>query len=234
MSKYIIDVGEAYVEYICGKGDMLCLPVRINEFEDNWLNTNIPLTPYTEPDLDAIKQEEYEKGYKTAKVQCNIQAEKDLREVGERHYQKGYQDATVKISSDEQAIAEEAYQRGLNDAWEVARKIYDISQEDRLEIFPEASTFVVADICDRYSASEAIDKIRQYEQGKEEQIQVGDEVILDGRKYVVLVVDEDGIPEKLLEPDGCTLTLTTDVKLPKTGRHYPQIAEVLAKMKEES
>lgn len=60
MSKYIIDVGEAYVKHICGKGDMLCLPVRINEFEDNWLNTNIPLTPYTEPALEQVREEALE------------------------------------------------------------------------------------------------------------------------------------------------------------------------------
>jgi hypothetical protein len=77
---------------------------------------------------------------------------------------------------------------------------------------------------------EAIEKLKAYEQ-EQEAIQVGDEVILDGRKYVVLVVDEDGIPEKLLEPDGYTLTLTTDVKLPKTGRHFPEIAAVLEKMR---
>lgn len=95
-------------------------------FDQNGLNN---LTPYTEPDLDAIKQEEYEKGYKTAKVQCNIQAEKDLREVGERHYRKGYQDATVKISSDEQAIAEKAYQKRLNDAWSFAEHLAYISDD---------------------------------------------------------------------------------------------------------
>ena len=72
----------------------------------------------------------------------------------------------------------------MSDAWEAARKIYDISHEDRLEIFPEASTFVVADICDRYSASEAIEKIRQYEQEKEEQ---------DGlRQNIQTIVDKCG------------------------------------------
>lgn len=133
MSKYIIDVGDAYTKHICGKGDMLCLPVRINEFEDNWLNTNIPLTPYTEPDFQQVREEAYAQGYSkgftNAKVQCNIQAEKDMREVGERHYQKGYEDATVKISSDEQAIAEKAYQKGLNDAWSFAEHLAYISDD---------------------------------------------------------------------------------------------------------
>jgi len=207
MSKYIIEVGDAYAEHICGKGDMLCLPVRINEFENNWMNTNISLTPYTEPDIEKAREEEYE---------------------------KGYQDATAKISSDEQAIAEKAYQSGLNDAWKAARKIACAGAHGGYHIDTKIHIFGAADysyILANYNASEAIEKIRQYEQEKEQQIQVGDEVILDGRKYVVLVVDEDGIPEKLLEPDGYTLTLTTDVKLPKTGRRFPEIAAVLEKMR---
>lgn len=183
MSKYIIDVGDAYTKHICGKGDMLCLPVRINEFEDNWLNTNIPLTPYTEPDMEKVRKE--------------------------------------------------AYEKGLADAWTAARKIVTMPNRE----------FINSDILDldhgesiftKYTASEAIEKIRQYEQKQEEQIQVGDEVVVDSGKCVVLAVDKNGFPAKLLEPDGYTLTLTTDVKLPKTGRHYPQIAEVLRKMKEES
>lgn len=143
MSKYIIDVGDAYTHHICGEGDMLCLPVRINEFEDNWLNTNIPLTPYTEPDLEQVRKEAYEDGYKTAKVQCNIQAEKDMRDVGERHYQ-----------------------RGLSDAWDAARKISSMdSSKTRDEIF---GLVITSNIFDENTASEAIEKIRQYEQEKEE------------------------------------------------------------------
>lgn len=99
------------------------------------------LTPYAEPDLERVRVEAYQKGYET-----------------------GYEDGYNEPGKNQQ----EAYQRGLNDAWEAVRKIYDKSQEDRLEIFPEASTFVVADICDRYSASEAIEKIRQYEQTQKE------------------------------------------------------------------
>ena len=182
MSKYIIEVGDAYAEHICSKGDMLCLPVRINEFENNWMNTNIPLTPYTEPDTEKVR--------------------------------------------------EEAYEQGLSDAWEAARKILQMHD---LAVFGLGHDGVFESPLNegqQMTPQEAIEKLKAYEQ-EQEAIQVGDEVILDGRKYVVLVVDEDGIPEKLLEPDGYTLTLTTDVKLPKTGRHFPEIAAVLEKMRGE-
>jgi hypothetical protein len=106
--------------------------------------------PYTEPDTEQVREEAYEDGYKTAKVQCNIQAEKDLREVGKRHYQKG-----------------------LSDAWETARKIGSNSMCSLKEIGFDFGQCVVNDynpswfVVKNYSASECIEKIRQYEESKE-------------------------------------------------------------------
>ena len=84
MSKYIIEVGNAYTKHICGKGDMLCLPVRINEFEDDWLNTNIPLTPYTEPDTSEAYQQGYEEGYAVGEAKKN--------NVKDEAYKRGAED----------------------------------------------------------------------------------------------------------------------------------------------
>ena len=61
MSKYIIDVGDAYVRH--GLERTLTIPVRINEHEDHWMDTRIPLTPYTEPDTSEAYQQGYEEGY---------------------------------------------------------------------------------------------------------------------------------------------------------------------------
>lgn len=222
MSKYIIDVGDAYTHYICGEGDMLCLPVRINEFEDNWLNTNIPLTPYTEPDTEKVREEAYAQGYSkgftNAKVQCNIQAEKDLREVGERHYQKG-----------------------LSDAWEAARKILfnpddgGMSAVDVNEVFGENSWTVMKD----FSASEVVAKIKEYEDSKHK-IKVGDEVECDDERYVVLQKYLNNIDELMVvlfnrrngEINKWHLYNANGVIFKKTGKHFPEIVAALAKMKE--
>jgi len=164
------------------------------------------LTPYTEPDLDAIRNEAYDKAFEDAE---------QVAESGKRAM----------------------YQKGLKDAWEAVRKIYDISQEDRLEIFPEASTFVVADICDRYSASECIEKIRQYEQ-KQEEIKVGDEVerILNGEvdSKAVFLEDDEGYYCCLFWT-GCCFTILSYPKeqFRKTGRHFDEIATILEKMRGE-
>ena len=208
MSKYIIEVGDAYAEHICGKGDMLCLPVRINEFENNWMNTNISLTPYTEPDIEKAREEEYE---------------------------KGYQDATAKISSDEQAIAEKAYQSGLNDAWKAARKIACAGAHGGYHIDTKIHIFGAADysyILANYNAPEAIEKIRQYEQ-KQEEIQVGDEVKDDKDDIGVCTeISYSANSMHIMYADGTA----TDISLTgvtKTGLHFPEIAAVLEKMRGE-
>ena len=61
MSKYIIDVGDAYIRH--GLERTLTIPVRINEHEDHWMNTRIPVTPYTEPDMEKVREEAYQQGY---------------------------------------------------------------------------------------------------------------------------------------------------------------------------
>lgn len=115
------------------------------------------LTPYTEPDMEQVRKEAYD---------------------------KGYDDATAEIGSDEQAIAEKAYQRGLADAWEAARKIctnWVLPDSVLSEIFGMDKT--IDDIMKESTASEAIEKIRQYEQEKE----------IDGlRQNIQTIVDQCG------------------------------------------
>ena len=169
--------------------------------------------PYTEPDLEQVRKEAYEEGYKTAKVQCNIQAEKDLREVGERHYQKG-----------------------LSDAWEAARKIIHMPEGDLLNIFTECYSAVCTalQVILKYDASEAIEKIRQHEQEQEE-IKVGDEVTLKcGVRPAIYMQGTKGSDEiYLLFNDGsCGLHSKSEIER-KTGRHIPEIATILEKMRGE-
>ena len=203
------------------------------------------VTPYTEPDIDAIRNEAYEDGYKTAKVQCSIQAEKDLREVGERHYQKGYQDATAKISSDEQAIAEKAYQSGLNDTWKAVRKIAlpvglgGIKASEVKKIFGVDWQYVLMNC----TPATAIEKILQYEQEKE-QIHVGDVVRVKNAPeveiWVTYISDEDGglLSGLALKTvgDNCDIGDTyanrNIYNFERTGKHF-DVSTVLEKMRGE-
>ena len=164
------------------------------------------LTPYTKPDTEQVRKEAYD---------------------------KGYQDANVKITSNEQAIAEKAYQRGLIDAWDAARKIIgdDIPASYLVKMFGNDPYSVICRIFDVYSASEAIEKIRQYEQKQEEQIQVGDEVGRYGDRGIITKISDDGDHFNVMWENGSTGYIIGDFK--KTGRNFPEIAKVLRKMQEE-
>lgn len=202
--KYKIVLSEKYVRKSENGKEWFQFPLNISG-QLVAIQTIIPLDPYTEPDMEQVRKEAYD---------------------------KGYDDATAKIGSDERAIAEKAYQKGLSDAWEAARKVTQVRKYggygDCLEeVFGRHR--VPWDVFD-YSASEAIEKIWQYEQEKEEQIRVGDEIETPSglKGYVVNFTDDELV--HYVSSEGRFGTMGTSA-VSKTGRHFPEIAEVLAKMK---
>lgn len=84
----------------------------------------LQLLPYTEPDLDAIRKEEYYKGFQAGSANTSLViTDNTIRERIEEAYQRGYDDAKhecqdcQKIMMDaEQERVDKAYQQGLNDA----------------------------------------------------------------------------------------------------------------------
>jgi len=157
-------------------------------------------TPYTEPDLEQVREEAYEKGY----------------------------DASFGRKIDA------SYQEGLSDAWEAARKIWENDMDTLQEIFGWVPMRM--DVFLKYTASECIEKIRQYEQRQEEQIQVGDEVenTQTGVKFIVTHLWKNNRGEQGVSGfnQECSAFSTTLSLVVKSGRHFPEIAEVLEKMKE--
>ena len=161
-------------------------------------------SPYTEPDLEQVRKEAYDK--------CRG----DVEMLAHKLY-------SPKIDG--------AYQRGLNDAWECVRKISSMDSKTRDEIFDRVIT---SNIVDENTASEAIEKIRQYEQGKEEQIQVGDEVEGDEDEQRGVVIDSrfENSQVAVLTGNSKVYSLWSKCAIHKTGRHFPEIAEALKKMRE--
>lgn len=176
------------------------------------------LTPYTEPDMEQVRKEAYDKGYENGFIAGRLKAEKS----GQSFYKDGYQ-------------------RGLNDAWEAARKIctnWVMPDSVLSEIFGMDKT--IDDIMKESTASEAIEKIRQYEQRREEQITKGDVVRIKFTPEVEILVtyaDEEYVSGiALTEVDGsCEIgDQYTDIMIcnvEKTGKHY-DIVSVLQKMRE--
>ena len=133
---------------------------------------------------------------------------------------------------DMEQVRKEVYQQGLSDAWDAARKVSQVRKYggygDCLEeVFGRHR--VPWDVFD-YSASECIEKIRQYERGKEEQIQVGDEIETPSglKGYVVNFTDDELVHYVSSEGRFGTIGMSA---VSKTGRHFSEIAEVLQKMK---
>ena len=199
MSKYIIDVGDAYIRH--GLERTLTIPVRINEHEDHWMNTRIPVTPYIEPDIEKVRREEYEKGFDAGRM-----------------------------------LNRGKYEKGLNDAWEAARKIILSSKRGGFSIDEFAECFgrntLKYDVLEDYSASEAVEKISKYELEKEE-LKVGDEVkcIKENWTAIVTKIKEESLT--LMDASGAIANGYEITRFVKTGRHFHEIAAVLAKMKEE-
>lgn len=205
--KYIIALEDRNV-WSCGfpAKTLLLSDVSIFGTDLASVNTGIELTPYTEPGLEQVRKEAYEQGWKEA----------------EDHYDDGYSDG---------------YDVGLDDAWKAARKIHRMSDGDILDLFPDcyASVCTAAQAILKYDASEAIAKIKEYEDGKQE-IKVGDEVVgvfSDGSKTRPFVFIR-GSQEYYFGLYSDTGEFCQGgMNMRKTGRHFPEIAAVLEKMRGE-
>jgi len=140
--------------------------------------------------------------------------EPDLKKVRKEAYKEGREDGI---------------KDGMCEAWEASKKIINMPFEERRKIFVEC---LIQKIHSIYTASEAIEKIRQYEQ-RQEEIQVGDEVATDaGNRASVLYENPDGTQAFVFKSDG-TAAWWTKSALHRTGRNFPEVATILEKMRGE-
>lgn len=221
-TKYIIEVEDKPFELLSEDGFTSEKLFRVKGFNSlvfDWNGLNM-LTPYTEPDLERVKKEAYDKGYHDGYF-VGDESWKDI--VHEKE--------------------EEFYQKGLSDAWKAVRKIIHMPEGDLLNIFTECYSAVCTalQVILKYDAPEAIEKIRQYEQEQEE-YHIGDEVI---RHYKNEFMEGDDAPSIFLsEEDGNFRCIAFNgrsiiiAEYPKhqyrkTGRHFPEIATILEQMRGE-
>lgn len=113
----------------------------------------------------------------------------------------------------------EEYQRGLNDAWEYARKIAE-REDDMRNCFHDIAP---AEIFGKYSASEAIAKIKKYEERTK--INIGDEVSFVGRVGIVTMDCSDGY-FKILGKNGDFYVILGEM-ITKTGRRNDRLLEII-------
>lgn len=136
---------------------------------------------------------------------------------------------------------EAEYNRGLNEAWEFIQKLLKDACDGgyTVSLLQNALGYCnISDIVRHYDISEAIAKIKEYEeqQKQDTEIKVGDEVITKiGNKGIVItnVPSDEGMISVWVST--CTHVQLYPIKdLVKTGRHFDAIAEVLAEMRGKS
>lgn len=163
--------------------------------------------------------------------------ENRIRHVYNQGYEDGLKDCMESVQIDES----NAYEAGLGDAWELARKLSNLGFNDtRKEIFGEKYGLSI-DIIKNFSVDEVAAKIKEYEEKQkmveDAEIKVGDEVIYcgdgahDGLVGVVIGSEKDW-REVRFKCSWSSVGVYKDT-LRKTGRHFPQIEEVLEQMKGE-
>ena len=95
-------------------------------------------------------------------------------------------------------LQDEAYQAGLNDAWEAAKKIFGHEIDGGLDIDELKKAFgsdvyCTADIIRTNTVEQAIAKLKAYEDKHSDRIEVGDEVATEtGKKYTVVSFGDGG------------------------------------------
>lgn len=132
-------------------------------------------------------------------------------------------------------LQDEAYQAGLEDAWEAAKKLFSSMADSDIEkAFPIEWNNGGFKALMNLQPQEAIAKLKAYEDKRSDRIEVGDEIEWEGEKFTILrVFTPKGCYEQCDGFDdagnGYTNILTKDVK--KTGKHY-DIQSILEAMRE--
>jgi len=163
-------------------------------------------------------------------------AQKEIDEAYQRGLEEGKK-ATWGLVADASSAE---YQRGLNDAWEAARKIFGYEIDGGIPIdkigsvfgYSKDAIFCTADIFRHNNASEAIEKLKAYEEQKADgEIKVGDIVDWDGDKYIVSYINDDGCADLIYIKCGSTCERVSPDCFTRTGKHF-DIDKILAEMKE--
>ena len=183
-------------------GGKIGVPVTIDGNHTAWICTGIELTPYTEHNLEAIRDEAYEKGVQDTK----------------QHWVDAPRSCAYKLG----------YENGLKAAWDAARKIESLSACE----FDKAFTGYddCFKVFENYTPQEAIEKIKQFGQEQEE-IEYGDEIqFCDGVKALVLDVDDEKL--SVVTKRGFTDVSMWKGNVTKTGEKYITIADYLRKIRD--
>jgi hypothetical protein len=217
--KYIIEIEDEPF----GRNDDPYIPHGMDElYRAKGFNTLVfdqfgldKLTP-----LDKALEEAYQKGVHDGSI--------DVKERVDGAYQKGFEAGQHEATTLE-------YQQGLNDAWECARRLVWETSLNEAEHMGFIAKEESAEILRDYTVTDAMKAVELYDKKLEAEIKVGDEVIpIDAirRPFVVVSIENNVIHGFELTDGymsrGCH---RDETRWKKTGRHFPQVAELVKAMK---
>lgn len=142
---------------------------------------------------------------------------------------------------------ESEYQRGLNDAWEAAKKIINLPRDGGLTVYDLKNIFGIdyddpERVLKDFKGESAVKRIATYEAKKQaEEIKVGDEITVRVHSpertinvivYDVLMIGSTMVYDTLSFGEGKCFKISWNPEIKKTGRHFHQVAELLKAMEE--
>ena len=146
-------------------------------------------------------------------------------------------DKLKNLDEETKQSVDEAYQRGLEDAWEAARKLFSSMADSDIEkAFPTEWNSGGFNALMNLQPQEAIEKLKAYEEKQkvDDKIEVGDEVNWLGDCFIVTRIFQSRTQKEQcdgIDDDGCVYRDILMDDLEKTGRHF-DIEKILEEMRE--
>ena len=142
-------------------------------------------------------------------------------------YQRGYKDCETRYCSFDACPNRQAeYRRGLNDAWECARKLFSTMADSDIEkAFPTEWNNGGFNALINLQPQEAIAKLKAYEEKQKAEIKVGDMVIGTAGSNGIVTNSDSEYEVYVMWSDGSCGDIERKL-LTKTGRHF-DIASIL-------
>ena len=149
-------------------------------------------------------------------------------------YQRGYKDCQTRYCSFDACPNRQAeYQRGLDDAWEAAKKLFSTMSDTEIEkVFPVEWKSGFSGLM-QMKPQYAIEKLKAYEEKQNAKIEVGNEVKWNSDVIVVTRLYKDGEHDWCdgIGKDGRAFHVLKE-NVTKTGRHFI-IGSILKEMNDE-
>ena len=129
-------------------------------------------------------------------------------------------------------LQDKAYQRGLDDAWEAAKKMFSsMSDSDIEKVFPIEWNNGGFNALMNLQPHEAIAKLKAYEEQKADELKAGEIVDWNGEKYIVSYIYDDGRADLIYLECGSVCESVSPDCFTRTGKHY-DITKILEEIKE--